>query len=128
MDVIHSALWVSDIEQTLSFYVDALGLEKTLEFESGDGATNVYVAGENGMEIQFKHHPEEEEPPSVSGFDLVALAVDDVDAELDRIVEETGCTVRRGPLDSEGANARVVFIEDPDGYGIELVEEFDGEQ
>lgn len=127
MDVIHSALWVSDIEETLAFYVDALGLEKTLEFEGGDGATNVYVAGDDGMEIQFKHDPEVE-PPSPSGFDHVAVAVEDTDAELERLVEETGCPVRRGPLTSEGANARVAFIEDPDGYGIELVEKFEGEQ
>jgi lactoylglutathione lyase len=124
MDVIHAALWVSDLEETLSFYVDALGLEKTREFESGDGATNAFVAGESDEEIQFKYDPDVEQPEP-AGFDHVAVAVDDTDAELERLVEETGCTVRRGPLTSEGANARVAFVEDPDGYGVELVEEFD---
>lgn len=126
MDVLHSAMWVSDIEETLSFYVDALGLEKTREFESGEGARNVYVAGDSDTEIQFKYDPDQEisEPPEF-GYDHVAIAVDDTDAEVERLVEETDCTLRRGPLTSEGANARVAFIEDPDGYGIELVEEFD---
>lgn len=126
MDVIHSAIWVSDLDRTLSFYVDALGLEKTREFVSGEGATNVYVAGEGDTEIQFKHDPDRAPPePDPTTFDHVAVAVDDTDGELERLVEETGCTVRRGPLTSEGANARVAFIEDPDGYGIELVEEFE---
>lgn len=124
MDVIHSAIWVSDIEETLAFYIDALGLEKTREFESGDGARNVYVAGSSETEIQFKYDPDRR-LPEPAGFDHVAVAVDDTDAELDRLVETTGCTVRRGPLTSDGANARVAFIEDPDGYGVELVEEFD---
>jgi lactoylglutathione lyase len=124
MDVLHSAIWVSDIDETLSFYVDALGLEKTNEFESGDGAKNVYVAGESDTEIQFKYDPDREDQESV-GFDHVAVEVDDTDAEVERLIEETGCTLRRGPLTSEGANARVAFIEDPDGYGVELVEEFD---
>lgn len=124
MDVLHSAIWVSDIDQTLSFYVDALGLEKTREFESGDGATNVYVAGESDIEIQFKHDSEKP-APKPSGFDHTAITVDDTDAEVERLVEETGCTVRRGPLTSESANARVAFIEDPDGYGVELIQEFD---
>ncbi|GAB7020744.1 VOC family protein [Halostagnicola bangensis] len=123
MDVIHSALWVSDIDETLSFYVDSLGLEKTREFESGEGARNVFVAGDSDTEIQFKSHPDRE--PSSDGFDHVAIEVDDTDAEVERLVEETGCRVRRGPLTSDGANARVAFIEDPDGYGIELVQEFD---
>lgn len=122
MEVIHSAIWVSDLEETLSFYVDALGLEKTHEFEGGDGAKNVYVAGEGDAEIQFKYDPDIE-PPAPAGFDHIAVAVEDTDAEVERLVEETGCTVRRGPLTSEGANARVAFIEDPDGYGVELVEE-----
>lgn len=126
MEVIHTALWVSDLEQTLSFYVDALGLEKTHEFVSGDGATNVYVAGEGETEIQFKHDPDREGTlPEPAGFDHVAIAVEDTDAEVERLVTETGCPLRRGPLTSEGANARVAFVEDPDGYGIELVEELD---
>jgi lactoylglutathione lyase len=122
MDVIHSALWVADVEETLAFYVDGLGLEKTWEFEGGDGTRNVYIAGESDTEIQFKHHPDRE-PPSPSGFDHVAVSVEDTDAELERLVEETGCPVRRGPLTAEAANARVAFVEDPDGYGVELVED-----
>ncbi len=126
MDVLHSAVWVSDIDETLSFYVDALGLEKTREFESGDGARNVFVAGASDTEIQFKYHPDRDvDDQSNTGSDHIAVAVDDTDAEVERLVEETGCTLRRGPLTSDGANARVAFIEAPDGYGIELVEEFD---
>jgi lactoylglutathione lyase len=124
MDVLHSAIWVSDIDETLAFYTDALGLEKTREFESGDGARNVFVAGESDTEIQFKYDPDREVSDDTA-YDHAAIAVDDTDAEVERLVEETGCTLRRGPLTSEGANARVAFIEDPDGHGIELVEEFD---
>lgn len=122
MEVLHSALWVSDLERTLSFYVDTLGLEKTHEFESGDGATNVYVAGENGTEIQFKHHPDRD-PASPGGFDHIALTVEDTDAAVERLVENGPCTLRRGPLDSDAVNARIAFIEDPEGYGIELIED-----
>jgi lactoylglutathione lyase len=126
MDIIHSALWVSDVEETLEFYVDGLGLEQTWEFEGGDGARNVYVAGEGDTEIQFKHHPDREPPsPDPSDFDHVAVTVEDTDAEFERLVDETGCPVRRGPLTAESANARVAFVEDPDGYGVELVEQLD---
>ncbi|RQH02621.1 VOC family protein [Natrarchaeobius oligotrophus] len=124
MDVIHSAIWVSDIEETLSFYVDDLGLEKTREFVSGEGARNVYVAGDNGVELQLKHDPERG-VPEPTGIDHIAIAVDDTDAEVERLVAETDCTLERGPLDSDGANARVAFLEGPDGYGIELVQEFE---
>lgn len=124
MEVLHSALWVSDLERTLSFYVDTLGLEKTHEFTSGDGAQNVYVAGENGTEIQFKYDPDRE-PPSSDGFDHIALTVDDTDAAVERLVDEGECTLRRGPLTSDAVDSRIAFIEDREGYGIELIEKLD---
>lgn len=126
MQVIHHAVWVADIDRTLAFYVDGLGLHETRRFVSGDGATNVFVAGDDAVEIQFKFHADGDGGPvEPSGFDHVAVAVDDTDAEVERLVAETGCRLRRGPLDSDGANARVAFLEDPDGYGVELVQEFD---
>ena len=126
MDVIHSAIWVSDLDRTLEFYVDELGLEKTNEFESGDGATNVYVAGPNGVELQFKHEAGREVDRGEDAvFDHVAVAVDDTDAEVGRLCEEGSATLERGPLDSEGANARVAFISDPEGNGVELVQEYE---
>ena len=123
MDVIHAALWVEDIDRTLAFYRDALGLAETDEFVGGDGATNVYLAGGDGAELQFKHYADRPNAPvEPAGIDHVALRVDDTDGTVERLVAETGCPVRRGPLTSEGANARVAFVEDPDGYGVELVE------
>ena len=123
MDVIHAALRVEDIDRTLAFYRDALGLSVTNEFVGGDGATNVYLAGGGDAELQFKYYADQPNPPvEPSGIDHVALRVEDTDATVERLVEATGCRVLRGPLTSEGANARVAFVEDPDGYGVELVE------
>ena len=126
MDVIHHAIWVSDLDRILEFYVGELGLEQTNEFVSGDGATNVYVAGGSDVEIQFKHEDGRAVAQREDGvFDHVAIAVEDTDAEVERLCEEGSATLERGPLDSEGANARVAFISDPEGNGIELVEEFE---
>ncbi|MFD1685007.1 VOC family protein [Halobellus litoreus] len=123
MDVIHSAIWVSDVEETLDFYVGALGLEKTNEFVGGDDARNVYVRGESETEIQFKHNPDHDlGEPSTRRFDHLAIEVDDTDGAVERLREETDTELLRGPLDSTGASARVAFITDPDGHVIELVE------
>jgi lactoylglutathione lyase len=123
MDVIHSAIWVSDVEQTLEFYVGALGLEKTNEFVGGDDARNIYVTGDGDAEIQFKHNPDHDlGEASTARFDHLALEVDDTDAAVERLVEETDAELLRGPLDSTGAGARVAFITDPDDHVLELVE------
>ena len=122
MDVIHTALWVEDLEATEAFYVDALGLERTWDFVGSDGATNVYVGSGDGAEIQFKSHPDRE-VPEPAGFDHVAVSVEDTDATLERMAEETGCRVVRGPFQNQEIGLRVAFIEDPDGYVVELVQE-----
>ena len=126
MDVLHCALWVADVDRTLAFYCDEIGLEKTREFVGGDGARNVFVAGEGEAELQFKHDPDRTDPlPEPAGIDHVAFEVGDTDAMVEQLVEDGGATLRRGPLDSEGASARIAFVEDPDGYGVELIAPFE---
>ena len=121
MDVIHTAIWVSDLDDARSFFVDGIGLEEKASFTLG-GVENVYVGGEHG-DIQFKHDPERPEPTADrSALDHIALSVDDVDAEYERIVDATDCVVVEEPFSVDGAGARVTFLEGPDGYVVELGE------
>lgn len=122
MDVIHTAVEVSDLDATREFYEDALGLAESWQFAL-DGVVNHYVAGEDGTEIQFKHDPEREEPVEPSGIDHLAVSVDDAAGECERLVAETGCEVVLEPTVVEAANARAAFVTDPDGYVVELVED-----
>lgn len=124
MDVIHTAVWVSDLDEVRAYYEETLGLEHTWDFEL-DGVTNYYVAGEADAEIQFKHDPDRTEPVEPAGIDHIAVSVDDTDAVLERITESTGYDVVNGPLTVEPADAYVAFVEAPDGYVVELVEHLD---
>jgi lactoylglutathione lyase len=119
-DVIHTAIWVPDLEQTLSFY-ETLGLTESHRFTRG-GTENVYLGGDHG-EIQFKYDGSDRTvSPDRSDLDHIALAVDDVDAEFERVVSETDCPVVEEPMTVDAAGARVAFVEDPNGYVVELVE------
>jgi lactoylglutathione lyase len=124
MDVIHTCIWVSDVEAAREFFLDGVGLE---EHRSAtlDGVENVWLGGEHG-EIQLRYAPDHPDPaPDRSALDHVALSVDDVDAEVERIVERTGATLLDGPRTVEVANARIAFLEGIDGYVLELVEDLD---
>jgi lactoylglutathione lyase len=85
MDVLHTAVWVDDIEAQLSFYCDGLGLERTREFDL-DGVTNTFIGGESDAEIQFKHD-DTERNPEPAGIDHLAVGVDDVDGTVDELVD-----------------------------------------
>ena len=122
MDVIHTAMWVSDLDEARAFFVDGLGLEENWSFTL-DGIENVYVGGEHG-ELQLRYDSDHEIPEGDrSRMDHVAVSVDDVDGETTRMAEETGCEVLDGPMTVDAADARIAFIEGPDGYVVELVED-----
>lgn len=121
MDVIHSAIWVSDLDDARAFFVDALGLEENWSFTL-DGIENVYVGGDHG-EIQLRYSPDHDVPETDrESFDHLAVSVDDTDAETERL-SDAGYTVVDGPKTADVANARISFIEGPDGYVVELVED-----
>jgi len=124
MDVIHSAIWVSDLEQAREFFVDILGLTENWSFTL-NGVENVYVGGEHG-EVQLRYDPTREPPePDRSTLDHIAIEVTDVDAECDRISAQTDSSVLKGPMTVKVADARVAFLEVFDGYVVELVEALD---
>ncbi|QCC59494.1 VOC family protein [Natrinema thermotolerans] len=124
MDVIHTALWVSDLDRTRAFYVDALGLEENWSFVTDDEVENVYIGGENA-EFQFKYDPEGGPEIDSGTMAHVAVGVDSVDEVFDRLVERVDPPVHEEPMTMDDIGVRVAFLEDPDGYVVELVEELD---
>jgi len=121
MDVLHTALWVSDLDATREFYEGALGLSFSREMEGDDGVRNYFVSGESDAEIQFKPIADGDvDAVEPSGFDHTAVAVESVAELLDELGEDR---VRSGPTTLPDAGVEIAFVTDPDGYGVELIEE-----
>ncbi|RAW44982.1 lactoylglutathione lyase [Halorubrum sp. 48-1-W] len=144
MDVLHVAMWVEDVESAEAFYTEGLGLERTREFESDDGATNRFVGGESDAEIQFKYYADDggddvdkdgngdgsggngdgnDDGDRPSGFDHVAVAVDDIDGSIATLTEEFDSELLKGPKHLEDKGIRIAFVTDPEGYTVELIEQ-----
>ena len=123
MDVLHTAVWVSDLDATSEFYEDVLGLEQSREFVGGDGVTNYFVIGESDAEIQFKYDEDADVETDPGTMDHLAVAVEDVDDTTERAVEEYGSEIVDGPMDLEDLGVRVAFITDPEGYTVEIIEQ-----
>lgn len=121
MHVDHTAVWVSDLEATTDFYEDVIGLDHRWDFTGDDGVVNYYVGADRGSEIQFKYDPDGDGAVEPAGVDHLAMAVEDADAAFERVVAESGCEVVLEPTTFEAAGRRGAFVEDPDGYVVELV-------
>lgn len=121
MDIIHCAVWVSDMEETLAFYVETLGLSVDITHVSEDGTRNTYVsADESDTQIQFREDPTSTDPIEPTGIDHLELSVDDADAVFERAVEEGGAEPVKEPFSAAGeaGEFRVAYVSDPDGYTV----------
>lgn len=122
MDVINAAIWVSDMDVAREFFVEDIGLEEHWSFEL-DAIQNVYVGGSNA-EIQLRYDPSRKIPTATrANLDHIALGVNDVDAEYQRLHTEADCAEVAPPRTVEEAGKRVGFLRGIDGYVIELVED-----
>jgi len=120
MEVIHTAIQVTDIDASKRFYIDGLGLEFKRQFTGEDGVENFYFGKNDGAQIQLKRNPERATAIKPDGIDHIAVSVEDVDQMVHHLGTELDYTVRQEPTDMD--EIRFSYIEDPDGYVIELIE------
>ncbi len=121
---IHTMIRVIDLDRSIDFYQKAFGLGVADHFDF-DGFALVYLRNdENDFEIELTLNKGETEPYTHgSGYGHVAVCVDDAKSEHARF-EQLGLEpndVKEFNRDGE-LMARFFFVEDPDGYKIEILE------
>ena len=121
---IHMMIRVLDEARSVAFYQTAFGLKIADRF-AFDGFTLVYLSnGEAAFEVELTINHDRAEPYELgTGYGHIAFAVADLDAEHVRL---TAAGVKINPIKQfmrEGALlARFFFVEDPDGYKIEVLQ------
>ena len=122
--IIHSMIRVLDLERSVGFYADVLGLHEAHRLDFPDFSLVYLRNAENDYEIELTLNKAQVEPYTHgSGYGHVAVVVDDA-------VATRAALVARGyepaPVKEfkrgEDLLARYFFIQDPDGYKIEMLE------
>jgi len=119
--LLHTRYRVADLEKTVFFYRDVLGLQEIRRQTSGRGSQLVFLkAPESDEEIEICKF--DESGPIVVGPDLTHLAfeVDDIE-QLARDSAKKGYPLSDGPHPN-GKGGAVAFIDAPEGYEIELIQ------
>ena len=108
---------VFDLEKSLKFYKEALGLEPVRTKEASDGSfTLVYLGDkETGFQLELTYLRDRKEPYNLGELEYhLALETDDMEA-AHKLHEEMGVICYENP------GMGIYFISDPDGYWIEIV-------
>ena len=119
--LLHTRMRVSDIDQTIKFYVDVLGLEVVERKTSPRGSHLAFLKIPNSEElIELASFPPS--GPVKVQEDLVHLAfeVDDLEETI-RALTAQSVRITDGPTESS-SGSRFIFIDAPDGYEVELIQ------
>jgi len=119
MKYLHTMVRISDVEASLNFYVNLLGLSEVRRRESERGRfTLIFLAapGDEDAQIELTHNWDPEDYGGGRNFGHVAYAVDDIYALCQRLMDG-GVTINRPPRDG-----RMAFVRSPDGISIELLQ------
>ena len=119
MKYLHTMVRVTDLEGSLRFYRDALGLEELSRKDNRDGRyTLVFLAapGDRAAQIELTWNWDPEAYTGGRNFGHLAYAVDDIYATCRRLADH-GVTINRPPRDGHMA-----FVRSPDEISIELLQ------
>jgi len=124
--MLHTMIRVRDLDKSLDFYTRLLGMKLLRKKDYPTGEFTLAFVGYGGEEsstvIELTHNWPQKEPYTIgSGFGHLAIGVPDVYGVCERLAKE-GVKIPRpaGPMKHGGSV--IAFVEDPDGYKIELVE------
>ncbi|NLW22532.1 MAG: lactoylglutathione lyase [Tissierellia bacterium] len=119
---LHTCIRVMDLEKSLKFYKEALGLRETKRMDFPEEEfTLVYLSDEKGeYEIELTYNYNPEKPYEIgNGFSHIALSVEDLEASRERH-KEMGYEVTE-IMGLPGKDMRFYFVTDPDGYDVEII-------
>ena len=122
--VIHAMIRVLDLDKSLNFYRDALGLQAVHTLDFPDFTLAYLRNPANDFELELTLNKGRTEPYTHgTGYGHVAVCVDDLDAEHAR-VKALGFAVNdvKEFKDGDRLIARFFFMQDPDGYKIEVLQ------
>ena len=119
MKYLHTMVRVTDVEKSLRFYRDALGLVELSRRDHAQGRfTLIFLAapGDEAAQVELTHNWDPQTYDVGRNFGHLAYAVDDIYAACRRLMEH-GVTISRPPRDG-----RMAFVRSPDSVSVELLQ------
>lgn len=125
MRLLHTMLRVGNLERSIAFYTEVLGMQLLRSHEYPEGQFTLAFVGygseDSNSVIELTYNWGVETYELGTAFGHVAIGVDDIVATCEAVKTRGGKVVREpGPM--KHGNTIIAFVEDPDGYKIEFIQ------
>ncbi|SIT35988.1 lactoylglutathione lyase [Paraburkholderia ribeironis] len=125
MRLLHTMLRVGDLDRSIAFYTDLLGMKLLRRHDYPEGKFTLAFVGytdeRDGTVIELTHNWDTPSYDLGTGFGHLAVEVDDAYAACEKIKAQGGTVVREaGPM--KHGTTVIAFVTDPDGYKIEFIQ------
>jgi len=125
MRLLHTMLRVGDLQRSIDFYTRVLGMTLLRTTDRPDQKYSLafvgYGSNPDHAEIELTYNYGVDAYELGTAFGHIALGVADVHGTCERI-RAAGGTITREPGPVKGGTTNIAFVQDPDGYKIELIE------
>ena len=125
MRILHTMLRVADLDRSLRFYTEVLGMKLLRRKDYPSGRFTLAFVGygpeNNHTVIELTHNWDKDHYEIGEGYGHIALGVENIHAQCKNICEKGGLIIREPGAMKHGQTV-IAFIEDPDGYKIELID------
>jgi lactoylglutathione lyase len=125
MRMLHTMIRVGDLERSLRFYCDVLGMKllRRKDYESGRFTLAFVGYGDEATStvVELTHNWDTDHYDLGNAFGHLALGVQGIYATCDAL-RAKGAKITREPGPMKHGGSEIAFVEDPDGYKIELIE------
>ncbi|MCX7183868.1 MAG: lactoylglutathione lyase [Nitrosospira sp.] len=125
MRILHTMLRVGDLEKSITFYTEVLGMKVLRRKDYPEGKFTLAFVGyqdeANGAVLELTHNWEVERYDLGAGYGHIAIEVDDAYRVCEEVKKRGGKITREaGPM--KHGTTVIAFVEDPDGYKIEFIQ------
>ncbi len=125
MRILHTMLRVGDLERSLKFYTEVLGMRILRKKDYPSGRFTLaflgYAPEKDSAVLELTHNWDKDAYEIGNAFGHIALGVEDIYSTCRKIVKKGGKVIREPGAMKHGQTI-IAFIEDPDGYKIEIIE------
>ncbi len=129
MRILHTMLRVGDLDRSIAFYTEVLGMRLLRRQDYPDGQFTLAFVGyqdeKDGAVIELTHNWDTDRYDLGTGFGHIAIEVDDAYRTCELVKARGGSVLREaGPM--KHGSTVIAFVADPDGYKIEFIQKGTG--